>query len=569
MKLDLSCSMQVGEPCLTDVAAITSLLLGFLRDHGVCDSQFLFEFDLAVTEGLNNAIEHGCLAADDPRVTLEIFLSSSAVTIFIGDPSSFQGWGKANSLPENSLAEGGRGRFLIEQFADDCSHEIRDGMHFLVLKKSFGNLPWTYEPGSQERVLSAMTEEVGASYEMINALIGLGELLAGAGEVDTFLKLALDRVRELTGAEAAYVRMDRGSGLELEGSVGKLLGKVPDLLPSGLDCIEFKVFQTGEEITVTSALAGDDPLAGVIHAAFIAPILYKSARRGVLVLAQAQSGMPFFTAAQLQVARVVGEYLGIVSAINELQQRRESEQRAMRELEIAAEIQMSLMPQEFRFSERLDVFGMCRPALEAGGDYFDFIPLPGGALLLVCADVMGKGVSAALVANMLRTNIRALSHKADDPGALLTEVNANMATDLRRLEMFITVACAWISPDASDIREANAGHPNGILCHRGASTSVLKSQGLPIGVIQQVTYETHHFGFSVNDSLVLFTDGITEACDKAQKFYEMSGLMGEIISEPICSSESLVRRVLDAVDRFSSHAPPSDDRTLLAVIRKS
>ena len=569
MNLEVSCSIRILNPQLADVAAISGQLLGFLRDHGVSDSRFLFELDLVATEGLNNAIEHGCSGTPDPLVTLEASLSATGLMVSIGDSSSFSGWAGEASLPDNPLAEGGRGRFLIEQLTDNCSHEIRKGTHFLILKKSFGLQKWSYEPGSQESVLSAMTEEVGASYEMINALIGLGELLAGAGEVDKFLKLALDRVRELTSAEAAYVRMDRGSGLELEGSVGTLLGKLPEILPSGLDCIEAKVFQTGEEITVTNTLTGKDPLAGILHAAFIAPILYKSERRGILVLAQSQADRPFFTAAQLQVARVVGEYLGIVAAINELQQRRESEQRALRELEIAAEIQMSLMPQEFRFSEHLDVFGMCRPALEAGGDYFDFIPLPDGALLIVCADVMGKGVSAALVANMLRTNIRALSHMADDPGALLTMVNANMATDLRRLEMFITVACAWISPDATAIREASAGHPTGILCHAGASTSVLKSQGLPIGVLGQASYETHHAGFAIGDVLVLFTDGITEASDKSGEFYESSGLIKEVTREPACGSDSLVRRVLDAVDRFSNHAPPGDDRTLLAVTRKS
>jgi len=135
--------------------------------------------------------------------------------------------------------------------------------------------------------------------------------------------------------------------------------------------------------------------------------------------------------------------------------------------------------------------------------------------------------------------------------------------------MFITVACAWISPDASGIREASAGHPTGILRHAGASTSVLKSQGLPIGVIQQVAYETHHAAFAVGDVLVLFTDGITEASDRSGEFYESTGLISEIAREPVCGSDSLVHRVLDAVDRFSGHAPPGDDRTLLAVIRKS
>ena len=99
---------------------------------------------------------------------------------------------------------------------------------------------------------------------------------------------------------------------------------------------------------------------------------------------------------------MVGEYLGVVSKMSELQQRRDSEQRALRELEIAADIQMSVMPQNFRLNEHLDTFGTCQPALKAGGDYFDLISLSSGASFVVIADVIGKGVSAALLANMLR-----------------------------------------------------------------------------------------------------------------------------------------------------------------------
>ncbi len=133
--------------------------------------------------------------------------------------------------------------------------------------------------------------------------------------------------------------------------------------------------------------------------------------------------------------------------MSELQQRRDSEQRALRELEIAAEIQTALLPQDFRLNEHLDTFGTCQPALKAGGDYFDLISLPNGAAFVVIADVMGKGVSAALLANMLRTNIRAQLDLAEDPGRLLTVVNRVMAPDLVKLDMFITAACAWISPD--------------------------------------------------------------------------------------------------------------------------
>ena len=413
-----------------------------------------------------------------------------------------------------------------------------------------------------------MTEEVCASYEMINALTGLGELAASTGDMASFLREALERLCELTKAESVYVRMRSTDELLLAGRAGTLQLKLQpsiDLKSSG---IESSVFKTGEEATVT-ALETCDPLCGQLQAAFVAPIFFKNQPRGVLVLARHDGSFGFFTAAQLQVARVVAEYLGIVSTMSELQQQREVEQRAMRELEIAAEIQMSLMPQNFRLNDHLDTFGTCQPALKAGGDYFDLIPLSSGGTLVVIADVMGKGVSAALLANMLRTNIRAQLDLADDPGRLLTVVNRVMSPDLAKLDMYITVACAWISPDGGQIRAASAGHPPGLLGPTGNSHSCLQSQGLPIGVLNDTQYETRLSPFGVGEMLFLYTDGIPEACDPAGKFYDLDGIQRDLAKSPATSARDVVQKVLDSVDYFSNYTLPADDRTLVAIIRNN
>ncbi len=566
MTTTLTLRMALEAPCLPEVDAVTRKVVVFLRSSGIGEEAFLRDLELAVTEGLTNAVKHGCVGAVSPVVELSVTITAREVVVEITDPSPFRGWAFPAQLPADPLQEGGRGGFLIEQLTDRCEHSQRAGRHVLELRKAFRNA-WKHDPGAEARLLSAMMEEVGASYEMINALIGLGELLAGAGDVEAFMPLALERVCELTGAKAAYVRMHRSGGLVLEGRVGGLPAEVRPIVPVGGNGVEARVFATGEEVTLTQNAPGDDPLHGVVEAAFVAPILYKSSRRGVLVLAQNDAGASFFSAAQLKVARVVGEYLGIVSAINELQQRRESDQRALRELEIAAEIQMALMPQSFGFHPDLDIFGACEPALKAGGDYFDVIATADGGLLLVCADVMGKGVSAALLANMLRTNVRAVARRESDPGALLTEINANFAEDLRRLEIFITVVVAWVSPDRGTISSASAGHPAGILLRAG-SPQILPAQELPVGIMADTKYRTHRVAFEPGDAFVMFTDGIPEAQNRENDFFGDDGVIRALEREQLTSAETLVRGVIAEVAQFSSHAVPSDDRTLLAVVRK-
>jgi serine phosphatase RsbU (regulator of sigma subunit) len=568
MNLQTSCSFHLIISQPTDVSEAVTYLIGFLGDQGVHDQKFLDEFQPAATEAINNVIEHWRAGPGDRFADITLTVNSVEVQLEIVAPSNLEGGSGKAPLPENPLAGG---RFLMQQVTTGIEDAHRDGMRVLILRKSLGQLSWNYEPGSQERLLNSMTEEVCASYEMINALTGLGELVASAGDMTSFLQEALERLCEITRAEAVYVRMLSSNGLLLAGQAGPLLLNLQPSIALNSHGIETSVFATGEEATVIDSVMIEtaDPLCGRLEAAFVAPIFFKNQRRGVLVLARHDASSGYFTAAQLQVARVVGEYLGIVSTLSELQQRRDSEQRALRELEIAAEIQTALLPQNFRLNEHLDTFGTCQPALKAGGDYFDLISLPSGATLVVIADVMGKGVSAALLANMLRTNIRAQLDFAENPGHLLTVVNRVMAPDLVKLDMFITAACAWISPDGGEIRAASAGHPAGLLGRAGSSRSCLQSQGLPIGVLNDTQYQTHLSTFAVGEMLFLYTDGIPEACDPEGEFYDVDGIQRDLAMSSATSARDIVERVLDSVDCFSKHSLPTDDRTLVAVIRNN
>ncbi len=567
MSLEISCSLRVDRPDLDQVGDMVESLLGFLRDQGIYDQKFTQEFRLAATEAINNAIEHGCRDAADPFVEVSLGLRDSGIRLKVADPSDFPGWTGDAELPDDPLSEGGRGRFLMQAMTDRMEHFRRTTGHLLVLHKSFAQPFWSYQPGRQEKVLECMTEEVAASFEMINALIGLGELLAGAGEMTAFLKLALERVCEVTGAGTAFVRLYHRGYLVLIDHAGTTRHPLPRSLDAGAGGVEAEVYRTGEEVTILagSVLAPGDPLSDCLEEAFVAPIFFKNRRLGVLVLGRPEAG-PFFTAGQLKVARVVGEYLGIVRTMNELQQQRESEQRALNQLEIAAEIQLSLMPQNFRISRHFDIFGACRPAQKAGGDYFDLIALPGGALFAVIADVMGKGLSAALFANMLRTSIRAQIEHGAEPGELLARVNRILAPDLTRLDMFITAACVWISADGRELREASAGHPPGLI-FGGTVPRALAAGGIPIGVLPETTYETRSCALGGGEGVLLYTDGIPETTDGTGRFFEVEGISAVLEKAGGRSAGEIVETVLGQAEDFSRHAEPSDDRTLLVLVR--
>ncbi|MCS7009224.1 MAG: ATP-binding protein, partial [Chthoniobacterales bacterium] len=381
------------EPTLKDVSRVVVKLTGFLRDHGVLEQKFLNDFELAAAEAINNAVEHGCAGSLEPYFEVRLCLAPEFVELEVEDPSQFSGGDKTPGLPEDPLAEGGRGFFLLSKTADEVEHRLEKGKHVLVVRKKF--LPrggWNYEPGKSEQTLQDMTEELLASYEMINTLIALGELLATAPNMTSFIHGALSRLCETTRADVAYVRYHQAGILNLLYTWGETYGVPPKGIHLKSHYAEAEVFNCGNEMTLPRCrdLEEDDPLHHLLDSAFLTPVIFKEVLRGILVLGRVKP-QPYFNAGQLKIARTVAEYLGIFTTLTELQEHRAIEERASRDLEIAAQIQSSMLPREFSGIEGLDVYGMCSPALQAGGDYFDVICLRDGGLFCLIADVMGKG----------------------------------------------------------------------------------------------------------------------------------------------------------------------------------
>jgi serine phosphatase RsbU (regulator of sigma subunit) len=331
------------------------------------------------------------------------------------------------------------------------------------------------------------------------------------------------------------------------------------------------VFLTGNEITLPAgfSLPPGDALVGVFYSGFVTPVLFKDARRGILLIGKTTPGS-FFDAGKLKIARMVAEYLGIVLMMSELQKRRSSEDRALRDLEIASQIQLSLMPGEFSAFQGLDIAGTCRPAMQAGGDYFDVLALPDGSALCVIADVMGKGLPAALLATMLRTNLRAVVATGEaDPGKILHMINNLMCPDLIKLEMFITMGCVWISPQRDCLRHACAGHLLPLLQKADDANDIreVPGGGMPIGIFADGRYVPESAQLKPGDRVLLYTDGLIEASDPANSLFEVSRVRDSLACTFARGSQASLNALLGAVEEFTTGAAPSDDRTALLISR--
>jgi serine phosphatase RsbU (regulator of sigma subunit)/anti-sigma regulatory factor (Ser/Thr protein kinase) len=569
MKCKFSYSLDVEEPDLADVPRVLSQLSGFLRMHGVADDHFISQFELAAAEAINNATEHGCSSTMEKFFRVRLHLNQEHVELRVVDPSAFKGWEKEPMLPDDPMDDRGRGHFIMFRMTDELLHEEEDGFHVLVLRKRFFNSSWQHLPWDGDHIVTQMTDELVSSYELIDTLVSLGKWLAMASDINAFMELALEKLCTVTGAETAYVRIEEEGKLTMLHQRGNALHPPAASLDATGEGVEVEVFRSGKEITlpIDAHLPENDPLSGMMLAGFVAPITYMDQNHGVLVLLTTKPA-PFFDAGKLKVARIISEYLGIIMALREVQKLREAEKVALHDLETAARIQLSLMPQDFPPISGLDLYGTSQPCLHAGGDYFDILTLPDQSVLCIIADVMGKGLPAALLAIMLRTNLHALvASNKSDPGKIIEKINSLMSKDLIRLEVFITLVCTWISSDRNLIRSASAGHLSPILLKADGTVVEIEGTGVPVGVFPDSIYSSQSTAFEPGDRLLLYTDGIIEATDHGDSSFEIQGVKECLSRSGSLSSRATAVRLLDEVADFSEGKAPSDDRTLILVSR--
>jgi len=571
MKCELNCTVHVENPAMADIPSVLAQLIGFLRDHGVIDDRYIREFELAASESLSNAIKHGNAASENPFVRAQLNLNPDYAELRVTDPSDFGGPATLPCLPEDPFSECGRGIYIMSQLCDEVTHEREKGKHAVLLRKNFPVSQWEYQPGKSDRVASELVDELVVSYELVNTLVSLSEWVAIAPDIMTFIDGALEKICSVTESDTAFLRIEKMGRLSLM----RLWGDQPqtpfaDLLISDPG-VETQSFCSGKEITVTakSFLAENDPLREMVHNAFVVPVVFKGKTLGVLVIAHTRS-CPYFDAWKLKVVRMVADYIGITVTVGELQRKRTSELLALRELEIASQIQLSLMPQDFESVEGLDLYGICLPALQSGGDYFDFLVLPGGSVLITIADVMGKGISAALLATMLRTNLHAVvSEGESDPGKILTKISKLMSKDLIKLEIFITMVCTWISPDRKKILNSSAGHLAALHQRANGKITQLEGTGIPIGIFHNTVYESAPGVFKEGERLLVFTDGVTEAVGQNGTMFELQRVKQCLTKSRGLPSREAVRKLLDDVSAFTGDEKPFDDRTLILISRIS
>ena len=243
--------------------------------------------------------------------------------------------------------------------------------------------------------------------------------------------------------------------------------------------------------------------------------------------------------------------------------RERERQRLEQEINIARDIQQGLLPRNFRDYPHLSVAGCNFPCFSVGGDYFDVFPLGEKRTAFLIADVSGKGLGAALLTSMLQGVLSGMT-LGTDPARLFNHLNRFLC-DHAEVGRYATMFFGILDEQGA-LEYINAGHPSPILIrHSGNADEAFTEGSFPVGLVPEAEYTTARVKLEPGDTLVLFSDGVTEAMDPNEDFFGMPRLVKLLTGHNETPLDELQKLVLEAVENFARGASQADDLTLLLV----
>ena len=272
------------------------------------------------------------------------------------------------------------------------------------------------------------------------------------------------------------------------------------------------------------------------------------------------------------LSRTIEKAIEQVRYIRESQQEHNQLESIKNDLAIAGEIQQTILPRSFppfpELTEVVDIYASMTPAKDVGGDFYDFFQIDDERIGLVIADVSGKGVPASLFMAVSRTLLRATALRGVSSAECLTYANKLLCKESLD-SMFVTVFYGIYHYKTGMMDYTNAGHNPPYLLRGGRTVEFLPvASNFVVGVFDDIEFESNSLTFGIGDTLLLYTDGVTEAFNDKREQFSESNLQDILASmHESSSAKEVVTSVLQSVKTFSGDYPQSDDITLLSLQR--
>ena len=236
-----------------------------------------------------------------------------------------------------------------------------------------------------------------------------------------------------------------------------------------------------------------------------------------------------------------------------------------RDLDQAAEIQQLYLPSVAPTIKGLDLAGHNAPCRTVGGDYFDFFPYEGNRVAMVLGDVSGKGMPASLMMMGLQARVQALAEEPKDLASVMTRLNRLTCANCPA-NRFITVFFCILNGETGELVFCNAGHNPPVIVRNNGDHEQLEG-GPVIGIIPSIEYKEYRITLEVSDTLVIYSDGVTETADASDDEFETERLAATVRRNRHLPASEIVNLIRQAVTTHAAGAPQSDDITIMIARR--
>ncbi len=243
------------------------------------------------------------------------------------------------------------------------------------------------------------------------------------------------------------------------------------------------------------------------------------------------------------------------------------QERLQRDLQVAAQVHGSFLPPRPPVLPGYEFAGFSESASAVGGDYYGYIPLPGGRMVVAVGDVAGKGVAASLLMAKLASDIRFAMLSESDPGKAMARLNDLLCEVTLQLDRFVTLVAVVLDPVAHTATLISAGQPSPLLYRpsTGEVTDAMPQDavGMPLGVMEGYPFDTHQITLAPGDSLVLFTDGVNESKNVNGEDFRMEGVERVLRGAGNAGPKQLVERLVGTVKQHIGDRNLHDDLTVV------
>jgi len=303
-----------------------------------------------------------------------------------------------------------------------------------------------------------------------------------------------------------------------------------------------------------------------LRASLMVPLVYQGKVIGSLNLGEKKSGKTF-NREDIDLLRTLAHQGAVAIENARLFQENLEKQRMEEELNIARDLQVSMLPAECPTVEGLDIAAYSASAREVGGDFYDFIEMGENKAGFVIGDVTGKSVSGALVMSASRSVFRMLSEEHISVSESMKRANRRLKKDVKS-GMFVALLFAVLNSKDKTLTLCSAGQTQPVLMSaKTTEATLVDTQGdtFPLGILDEANYEETRLKLDAGDRVVFYTDGIVEAMNTLEEIYGFERLQQVVKSSRAETAEALMTEIINDVEDYAGNAPQHDDLTVIVV----